>query len=208
MELGPEGERRIKAWEACAFLVGLLYFRYLDIAKKWTIAWGHLLTAQEIANDVFGRGLTRAECDALFVVDVQRYVDAVNRALRIVIGQHAFDALVTLCYNIGTAGLEGSTVVRLINAGADAEHITAAWCMWDHVTKDGALVEDPGLRRRRLDEVALFFDPDAEHEAPDDEERDRQRSLEVAASPEEVHARGAAAMADFIRQNDFGARAA
>ena len=76
-----------------------------------------------------GDTITAAECEALFETTVARYVAAVNRGLTVPVPQNAFDALVSVCYNIGigraasaapareAAGFLGSTFLRRINAG-------------------------------------------------------------------------------------------
>lgn len=190
MDLGESGEKKIKGWEACAKWIAALqrFVVYLDRAGKATIAWGHLLTAIEIATHFFAGGLTREECDALFRVDVQRYVDAVRSAIKVALSQHAFDACVCFAYNIGTAGFATSSAARLINAGAPIEQIRAAWLMWIHCVdaKTGQKVEDAGLRNRRIDELALFVDPDAVHDVPTEEERERQKLIEALPSDEEI----------------------
>lgn len=206
MDLGEAGERKIKGWEACARWINAIqrFVVYLDRAGKATIAWGHLLTAFELATNAFAKGLVQEECDQLFRVDIQRYVDAVRRAIKVAIGQHAFDALVCLCYNIGTAGLTSSTVARLINAGAPPDQIRAAWLMWDHCIdpKTGQKVEDAGLRNRRLDEFKLFVDPDAIHDTPTEEERERQKGLIVVPSDLEIRNQGAVLLDSLSKSID------
>lgn len=210
MDLGEAGEKKIKGWEACARWINAIqrFVVYLDPAGKATIAWGHLLTAVELATGVFSKGLIQGECDALFLVDVQRYVNAVRAAIKVAVSQHAFDAMVCICYNIGTAGFATATFVRLINAGAPIEQIRVAWLMWDHREdpKTGKKVEDAGLKRRRLDELALFVDPDAIHDTPTEEERERQRGLVVVPSPQELANQRIALTDIVLRENDFGHR--
>ncbi len=66
----------------------------------------------------------------LFHKSLIKYEMAVNKALRVDITQPQFDALISLCYNIGTGGLTKSTLMRLINAKASMEEIRAAFLMW------------------------------------------------------------------------------
>src|SRR6202035_3888215 len=61
---------------------------------------------------------------------------------------HQFDALVSLCFNIGAGGFHSSTVLRQHRAGNYAA-AADAFLMWDKDHHDGVLVANPGLLRRR-----------------------------------------------------------
>jgi len=45
--------------------------------------------------------------------------------------QHQFDALVSICYNIGVGGLSKSTFVKRINSGNSVDSIVSGIMMWD-----------------------------------------------------------------------------
>ncbi len=100
---------------------------YQDTVGVWTIGIG----VTEVDGKPVRKGMTitAAQCDALFDVTVARYVAAVNRGLKVPLGQHAFDALVSVCYNIGIAGFAGSTFLKRINAG-DMAGARDAILMW------------------------------------------------------------------------------
>lgn len=102
---------------------------YLDSVGIWTIGIGHTAAA---GAPVPYRGLTitRAECDAIFARDIVQYEDAVRRAVTVPLADHQFDALGSICYNIGTGGLAGSTFVKLINARAEPAAIRKAILAW------------------------------------------------------------------------------
>ena len=76
------------------------------------------------------------------------------------LSQNAFDACVSLAFNIGTAAFEASTVLRVIN-GSTEMPLDVAWELWDKDVQGGAKVVDPGLLARRKLEVALYLTPDA-----------------------------------------------
>ena len=102
---------------------------YRDSVGVWTIGIGHTSAAGP-PRVTPGLTITEAECEAIFARDIVRYEDAVNRAVKAPLAQHEFDALVSLCYNIGTAGLARSTVVRRLNAG-DRIGAADAFLMWN-----------------------------------------------------------------------------
>jgi lysozyme len=102
---------------------------YLDSVGVWTIGIGHTAAA---GAPVPYRGLTitLAECDAIFARDIVQYEDAVRRAVKVPLADHQFDALTSICYNIGTGGLANSSFVKLINAGAEPAAIRKAILAW------------------------------------------------------------------------------
>lgn len=107
---------------------------YLDSVGIWTIGIGH--TAAAGAPIPYrGQTITREECDAIFARDIIQYEDAVRRALKVPVADHQFDALTSICYNIGTGGLSGSSFIKLINAGASPAQIRAAILTWRKPTE-------------------------------------------------------------------------
>jgi len=78
--------------------------------------------------------------------------DLVSR--RVVLNQNQFDAIVSMAYNVGTAGLLSSTLYRNIIAGIrDRPTITTDFQMWDKA--GGNTVQ--GLLRRRTAEAEMFL---------------------------------------------------
>ena len=74
------------------------------------------------------------------------------------ITQNMFDALVSLSYNIGIKGLQGSSVYKHIKAG-QFEAAAAAFLPWNKVRNPitRALEFNKGLHSRRKQEQALFL---------------------------------------------------
>ena len=89
---------------------------------------------------------------ALFRNTLGKYEDAVN-GLGKALKQNQFDALVSLCYNIGAGAFGKSTVARLVRANPDDPKIGDAVRMWN---KAGGRVI-LGLVKRRDAEAALYF---------------------------------------------------
>jgi lysozyme len=67
------------------------------------------------------------------------------------INQNQFNALVSLCYNIGTGGFKGSTVLKLVNKSPNDPKIAAAFEMWKSAGGK------PVLLGRRKREAKLYF---------------------------------------------------
>jgi lysozyme len=139
MKLTENGRRLIQGFE------GLSLKAYRDTAKGYSIGYGHF-GAQP------GDVISREEADRLFVGDVIKYEAAVSLTTPTA-KPHEFDAMVSLAYNIGTAGFAKSTVARLHNMG-DRAGAADAFMMW--VKSDGAT--NPVLVKRREKERAVYLD--------------------------------------------------
>lgn len=102
---------------------------YKDSVGVWTIGTG-ITTASGLIKVVPGLVITQAQSDALYAKAVQQYAAPVRTALNVAVPQHTFDALVSLCFNIGAGAFARSTVVKRINAGDLAGGIEAI-LMWN-----------------------------------------------------------------------------
>ena len=105
---------------------------YKDSVGVWTIGIG--VTTIDGKPVISGMTITSAQCDTLVDVTVARYVAAVNKGLKVPVAQNVFDALVSVCYNIGIGatsggGFLGSTFLKRINAG-DMAGARDAILMW------------------------------------------------------------------------------
>lgn len=117
--------------------------------NPWTIGYGS--TGPGIAK---GMRWTQQQADERFAADLDaKYGKAVNDMVQgVPTTQNQFDALVSLCYNIGIAALRGSTVMRKHKAG-DYLGASRAFVMWN---KNNHQVMK-GLTRRRLAEADLYL---------------------------------------------------
>jgi len=96
---------------------GICLSPYLDSVGVKTIAIGATVSEiPDIANMSWNTKITMEEAYSLLDKGLHKYIDAVNKALTVNIMQHQFDALVSLCYNIGIGGLSKSTVIKRLNA--------------------------------------------------------------------------------------------
>ena len=135
MDLSPIGAAALIARE------GRRLKAYRDSVGIWTIGIGHTSMAGP-PRVTPGLTITAAECDALFARDVETYVKPVRDALAahmeahmdasmaVPLPQHAFDALVSLCFNIGPTAFLRSSVLRRLRAG-DREGAAEAILMWN-----------------------------------------------------------------------------
>lgn len=144
MELSAAGLQLIERSEGFSSSV------YNDVAGIPTIGYGHRV----LPGESFPNGITQAQAQAILANDVRNAEAAVQRLVTVPLTQNQFDALVDFTYNLGSANLASSTLLKDLNAGnydAAANQIL----LWDHA---GGKVQ-PGLQVRRQAEFTLFTGP-------------------------------------------------
>ena len=113
------------------FLIGLEGFKvkaYKDTKGLWTIGVGHLILPGE--HYLLKELLSNERVEELFASDLEKYETAVNHTIHNDVTQYQFDALVSLCFNIGCNGFRNSTVARVINNG-EFNKVADAMMMWN-----------------------------------------------------------------------------
>lgn len=118
---------------------------YLDSVGVVTIGFGS--TVSEIPHlSLSHPDITMQQAIDLLSNGMQKYVDALNRALTIQLSQTQFDALASWVYNTGYGGLAKRTAIIDCNCGA-FELVPTALMMWN---------KPPEIIKRRQKEAALF----------------------------------------------------
>jgi lysozyme len=118
---------------------------YKDSKGLWTIGVGHLIRPGE--EHLIHATLTDAEVEELLRSDLKWCSEAVEGAVKVPLQQAQFDALYSLCFNIGGTAFKNSTVVRRLNAG-DMKGAADAILMWN---------KPAVLEKRRKRERELFL---------------------------------------------------
>ena len=149
MNIGKEGIALIKEFEGCKLNA------YKCPAGVWTIGIGSTRYANGSKVKEGDKLRDEAQADDLLKVTIATFTHAVNTAIRPTMTQNEFDALVCLCYNIGTTGFATSTLVKLFNADATKEDVSRQFLRWDKAGGKSLA----GLTRRRAAEAQLFLKP-------------------------------------------------
>lgn len=121
---------------------------YLDPIGIPTVCAGHTATVKRAD---LGKTFTEAQCADLLKADTKVAQAAVGRLVKVPISQGQYDALVSFTFNVGSGALQGSTLLRKLNAG-DCRGAAKEFLKWD---KAGGKVL-PGLQTRRLREATAF----------------------------------------------------
>lgn len=140
--MSPDGLTILQYFESCRLEA------YWDAdGKVWTIGWGD--TGPDVVE---GLRITQAEADdRLRRRLAHEFVPGVLNVLTRPVNQAQLDAMVDLAYNIGVSAFQGSTLLRLFNAG-DQVGAAKQFPRWN---KSGGKVP-LGLRRRRAADRARF----------------------------------------------------
>lgn len=120
--------------------------KYICAAGKETIGFGHVIRANEMIEEP----MSVASATALLRADVIQFETAVN-AIGVSLTQSQFNALVSLCYNIGTRAFSESTLVKKLK-NLDYEGAGKEFLRWKYI--QGKV--SPGLLKRRQQELELW----------------------------------------------------
>jgi lysozyme len=151
MKIDQAGIDLIEQWE------GLENEAYPDPAtggEPWTIGIGHTSAAGD--PEVYpGLYVSDEEAHEIFRRDVTQYEDTVNRVCPGPTTQHQFNAMVSLCYNIGGGNFDGSSVDRYHNE-QDYNQAAESFLLWNKA--NGEVMQ--GLINRRESEKEHYETPD------------------------------------------------
>ena len=100
-----------------------------------------------------GDTITKEQMYEYFDFEIREKVAKVNMLTRDDISQPEFDALVDFSYNVGTIGLQKSTLLKTVNANLTNKQIVTNFLAWRF--DNGK--EVAGLIRRRMSEAYLYF---------------------------------------------------
>ena len=135
---------------------GTKYTSYLDSVGIWTIGRG--ITEYEDGTKVKrGDSVTVEREIALFNNTVKKYVANVNKKVTSNVNQNQFNALVSICYNIGIGGFNGSSLLKKVNINLNDPTIRSSFASWKYGTIKGKKQVIQGLVNRRKFEADLYF---------------------------------------------------
>ena len=143
MKTSPKGIALIKEFE------GLRLKAYKCPGGVWTIGYGHTAGVKP------GKVISKAQAEEYLKADLiafERYLNGLGLALN----QNQFDALISFIYNVGTGNFSNSTLLRKVRANPQDNSIMDEFLRW--VYSKGRVL--PGLQRRRLAEMKLYFSND------------------------------------------------
>lgn len=117
--------------------------------KGQSIGFGHLIKAGE--DFLLGASITEEQASELLAGDVAWAERAVSAAVSVDLTQEQFDALVSLCFNIGETAFKRSTLVKRLNEG-DYSAAADQFARWNRASGE----VNAALSQRRAREETLF----------------------------------------------------
>jgi len=129
---------------------GMRLLAYVCPAGKLTIGYGH--TGPDVS---VGQVINAAKANELFMADVKECEEGLSAAVRVKLTQGQFDSLMSFVFNFGLGNLRASMLLKKLNS-ADYEGARKEFARWNHIKKNGKMVESPGLTGRRRWETENF----------------------------------------------------
>ena len=124
---------------------GLYLTAYICPAGVLTIGYGHT------GSDVYtGMKITAAQATTYLTHDLQKFANCVNSYVKVNLNPNQRGSLTSFSFNLGCGALQGSTLLKRINAGENPNTV-ASEEMPRWVNGGGKVL--PGLVRRRAAEV-------------------------------------------------------
>jgi lysozyme len=132
-------------------------------AGVWTCGWGCTEDVNQHTQ------WTVAEAEAALAREMAKHEANVERLVRVPLNQGQFDAMVSLCYNIGVGNLGSSSLLKHLNSG-DYARAASHFADWKYSRVDDAKLAAlmkvkrgtkavlPGLVKRRAAEAAMFLE--------------------------------------------------
>jgi lysozyme len=147
MELSDKGAEDLKGSE------GFRSQPYPDGEGVPTIGFGSTFYENGTRVTLKDAPITKERALQIFKVTLKQYTSAVDKNVTVPLTQNEFDALVEFTYNVGVAAFKGSTLLKLLNAGAPKDQVAAQFLRWNK--DEGKVV--PGLTNRRKRESTKFL---------------------------------------------------
>lgn len=144
MRVSQKGIDLIKKFE------GLRLLAYVCPAGVLTIGYGH--TGADVKP---GMRITEEEAEKLLWKDTESAQQTVSSFVSVKLNQNEYDALVSFTFNVGPTAFVNSTLLRLLNHGAERKIVASEFARW---VKAGNNQPVPGLVRRREEEKKLFLE--------------------------------------------------
>lgn len=129
------------------------YHDKIDPVNVWTIGYGSIYNYDAKRAVKKGDTVTKQKATEWFFIEANEKVQSVKDHLTVPVNDNQLLALSSFAYEEGITALIGSTLLRLLNAGAAKEVVAEEFDKW--VYSNGQRVEGIAIRRRK--EKALFL---------------------------------------------------
>jgi lysozyme len=132
---------------------GLYLKAYQDSGGVWTIGWGSTFDFDKKRKVLPGDTITQAQAQKWLEMTTSQDANEIKKLVKPYLNKNEINALISFVYNVGINAFRNSTMLKLLNSGADKKTVANEFDRW--VFDDGVKVQ--GLVNRRIAEKKLFL---------------------------------------------------
>ena len=132
---------------------GLYLKSYLDSGGVATIGYGSTYDFDKQRKVQMGDIITKEQAERWLQITTSKDAEEIKRIVKVPLNNNQLNALISLSYNIGINAFKTSTMLKLLNSGADKNEVAQQFDRW--VFDNGVKVK--GLINRRNAEKNLFL---------------------------------------------------
>jgi lysozyme len=121
--------------------------------KQWSIGYGSGYNWDQNRPVQKGDVIDKATAKKWLLIEAQKNFDQVMQMVKVNINDNQLIALSSFAYNVGNGALQDSTLLKLLNSGADKNTVASQFDKWIYA---GGKVNN-GLKNRRAAEKKLFL---------------------------------------------------
>jgi lysozyme len=132
---------------------GLYLKAYQDSGGVWTVGYGSTYDFDKQRKVQQGDIITEAQAQRWLEMETSQNAKDIDKLVTVPLTNNQKNALVSFVYNVGINGFKASTMLKLLNSGADKSIVADQFDRW--VYDNGVKVK--GLINRRKAEKDLFL---------------------------------------------------
>ena len=132
---------------------GLYLKSYQDSGGVWTVGFGSTYDFDKQRKVQQGDVITEAQAQKWLEMETSQNAKDIDSLVTVPLTNNQKNSLVSFVYNVGISAFKASSMLRLLNSGADKNTVAAQFDRW--VYDNGVKVK--GLINRRNAEKKLFL---------------------------------------------------
>jgi lysozyme len=132
---------------------GLYLKSYQDSGGVWTVGYGSTYDFDKQRKVQQGDIITEAQAQRWLEMETSQNAKDIKSLVKVPLNNNQLNALISFVYNVGINAFKKSTMLKLLNSGADKATVANQFDKW--VFDNGVIVK--GLINRRNAEKNLFL---------------------------------------------------
>jgi lysozyme len=136
---------------------GIYLNSYDDGTGRQTIGYGSIYNYDEKRPVRKGDVITEETAIRWLRKEMSSVIADIKKVVKVPINQNQLDSLTSFVYNLGIENFKASTMLKLLNQGADKAIVANQFQYWNKAKIKGILTVMKGLTIRRKAEADLFI---------------------------------------------------